>query len=221
MVAVFLCAITAGAQTTATPVFTLPAGTYSMPQSTTITDSTAGAVILWCYNVSSSCTPATSYSGSIYINPPSTVELCSNATASGHPQSATACALYTNGGASGTTATPPTASPAAGSYTAAQTVSLTTTNLCAHMLLFRVRAGLLHHGRLDAGLHFDGFCRRFESYLSNCEYDHQRYRRRGEFDHRRLGIDALRIKLAGRMEATRLLWQSLVEHHCLQQRRRG
>ena len=133
MVAVCLCAIKAGAQTTATPVFTLPAGTYSMPQSTTITDSTAGAVILWCYNVSSSCTPATSYSGSIYINPPATVELCSNATASGHPQSATACALYTNGGASGTTATPPTASPAAGSYTAAQTVSLTTTNLCAHM----------------------------------------------------------------------------------------
>jgi hypothetical protein len=82
---------------TATPVITLPTGTYTMPQNTTITDSTTGASIKWCYTGTGTCTPATAYSGSIYINPATTETICANATASGYTQSNTACNYYTAG----------------------------------------------------------------------------------------------------------------------------
>lgn len=83
-------------QVAATPIFTLPAGGYTMPTNTTVTDSTTGATILWCYNGTTSCTPATPYTSSIYIDPASAVTLCANATAAGYSQSPTACAMYTS-----------------------------------------------------------------------------------------------------------------------------
>jgi acid phosphatase len=67
----------------ATPTFSLPGGTYTMPQFTTIT--AAASPILWCYTpttATTSCVPATTYTGKIYINPATTEALCA-ATAGG------------------------------------------------------------------------------------------------------------------------------------------
>ena len=103
------------ADVTATPVITLPTGTYSMPTSTTITDSTPGASIHWCYVGTGTCTPATAYTSSIYLNPASTVTICANATAAASGVSATTCNYYT-------AAPVPTATPvinlASGTYVA-------------------------------------------------------------------------------------------------------
>jgi hypothetical protein len=123
-------AVTYG-QVTATPVFTLPTGTYTMPTSTTITDSTTGASILWCFTGSGTCTPATAYSGSIYVDPAAVDILCANATASGFSQSPTICATYT--AASSNVAAPPTFSPAAGSYSGTRSVTLSTTTAGANI----------------------------------------------------------------------------------------
>ena len=115
-------ALSARAQTTAAPVFTLPAGTYVMPQNTTITDTTAGAAILWCFTASSTCTPATAYTSSIFIDPVTVDILCAKATASGLAQSQTVCATYTT--AAGTAAAAPTLSLSTGTYSGMQTVTL-------------------------------------------------------------------------------------------------
>ncbi|HEX4065634.1 MAG TPA: chitobiase/beta-hexosaminidase C-terminal domain-containing protein [Acidobacteriaceae bacterium] len=106
------------AQTAATPGISLGTGTYAMPQSTTITDGTAGASILWCYTGVGACTPATAYTGAIYVDPTTTETICANATASGYAQSATACAYYTNAGEM--PAATPAITPASGTYTMPQ-----------------------------------------------------------------------------------------------------
>lgn len=82
------------ANVTATPVISLATGTYTMPRNTTITDTSAGAAILWCEVDSGTCSPSTPYSGSININSAATVTLCANATASGYAQSLTVCNTY-------------------------------------------------------------------------------------------------------------------------------
>ena len=117
----FVCLTVAHAQTTATPTISLATGTYTMPQNTTISDGTSGASILWCYTGVGTCTPATSYSGSIYVDPTATETICANATASGHTQSATACAYYTN--AASVTATPVISLPT-GTYTMPQNTTI-------------------------------------------------------------------------------------------------
>lgn len=89
------CAIVGRADTTATPVITLATGTYAMPTSTKITDSTSGSAIEWCYVGTGTCTPATAYSGSIYISPTTTETICANATALGDTISTTVCSIYT------------------------------------------------------------------------------------------------------------------------------
>jgi hypothetical protein len=109
----------------ATPTISPASGPYTMPQNATITDSTSGASILWCYAVNTACTPATSYTGTIYMDPVAEETICAYATASGYSQSATACNTYTSGSA--TLASTPTASPAAGTYSGTQTVTLSTT----------------------------------------------------------------------------------------------
>ena len=108
--------------TTATPVITLATGTYIMPQSTTITDATAGATILWCHSASGGCTPGTTYTSSIDINLATAETVCANAA--GQAQSATVCATYTAGRS--TAAAAPTFSLTAGAYTGPQTVTLST-----------------------------------------------------------------------------------------------
>jgi hypothetical protein len=89
------------AQTTATPVITVPTGSYAMPITTTLTDSTSGASFLWCWVTTGTCIPATAYTtSSIYIDPPSALTICVNATATGYGVSSTVCHTYTNSGTS-------------------------------------------------------------------------------------------------------------------------
>ena len=116
------CAAVSRATTTATPNITLPTGTYVMPTNTTITDSTPGAAIKWCYTGSGTCTPATAYSGTIYINPATKETICANATASGDSTSATACNYYT--AATGQTTTPVITLPT-GTYVMPQNTTIT------------------------------------------------------------------------------------------------
>ena len=98
------CAITSRADTTAPPVITLATGTYAMPTSTTIIDSTPGASIAWCFTATGACVPATAYTGSIFVNPATMESICANATAPGSSTSSTVCAVYT--AAPALTATP-------------------------------------------------------------------------------------------------------------------
>ena len=111
------------ADVTATPVISLATGTYAMPTSTTITDSTPGASIQWCYTVTGTCTPAMAYSGSIYVDPATTESICANATATATGTSATVCSYYT-------AAPAPTATPvinlASGTYVITATDNTTT-----------------------------------------------------------------------------------------------
>lgn len=78
----------------ANPVITLAGGTYGMPTSTTITDSTGGAVISYCTS-STTCIPGTTYSTSILLT--GTSVLCANAIATGFSVSSTICNSYTSG----------------------------------------------------------------------------------------------------------------------------
>jgi hypothetical protein len=104
---------------TAPPVFSLAAGTYVMPQNTTITDATAGASIFWCYIAAGTCTPATPYAGSIYMDPATSLVICANATAPGYTQSSPVCGTYTSGVAS------PVITLASGTYAMPQTTTIT------------------------------------------------------------------------------------------------
>lgn len=78
------------------PSLSLASGTYTMPTSTTISDSAPGAAILWCYIASGSCTPTTMYTGSIYIDPSSSETICTTAWAPGEGQSTPQCNTYKN-----------------------------------------------------------------------------------------------------------------------------
>lgn len=105
--------------TAATPVITLSPGTYTMPQTTTITDSTGGSTITYDQVTSGTCTPNTTYTGAVTINAASTT-VCAYATASGFNQSATATSAYTQS----VTATP-AITLAGGTYTFPQTTTIT------------------------------------------------------------------------------------------------
>src|ERR1022692_3904954 len=94
MLLISLGAATLRAQTVANPVITLATGSYPMPQSTTITDSTSGASIFWCYVSTGTCTPTTAYSGSIYVDPATTESICAKATKSGYTGSSTVFNSY-------------------------------------------------------------------------------------------------------------------------------
>jgi hypothetical protein len=118
----FLGATACRALSTATPSITLATGSYVMPTSTTITDSTSGSSIEWCYVNSGTCTPATSYAGSIYVDPASTETICAYATASGYTQSSTVCNYYTT--AIAKTATP-VITLATGSYVMPTSTTIT------------------------------------------------------------------------------------------------
>lgn len=124
------------ADVTATPVITLATGTYPMPTSTTVTDSTPGASIQWCYTATGTCTPALAYTGAIYLNPASTVTICANATSTATGTSATACNYYT-------AAPVPTATPvinlASGTYVMPATTTIADFTAGASILWCRSR----------------------------------------------------------------------------------
>jgi hypothetical protein len=105
----------------ATPVFSPVAGTYTSAQTVTITDTTAGATIYYTTNGTAPTTGSTKYTGAITVSATETIEAI--AVATGYTNSAVATAAYT--------ITPPAAtpvfSPVAGTYTSAQTVTITDT----------------------------------------------------------------------------------------------
>ena len=104
--------------TAATPTFSPTAGTYASAQSVTLSDATPGAIIYYTINGTTPTASSTVYSGAIAVS--STETLQAIAAASGYSTSAVATALYTVN----LPAASPAFSPVAGTYTSAQSVSL-------------------------------------------------------------------------------------------------
>jgi hypothetical protein len=113
--------VVSAAAPAATPTFSVPAGTYTSTQSVTITDSTTGAAIYYTTNGTTPTTSSTLYSGAITVSATETVEAI--AVATGYTNSAVASATYTI--QTQTAAATPVFSPAAGSYTSTQSVTIT------------------------------------------------------------------------------------------------
>lgn len=100
------------------PVISPAAGTYSSTQTVNITDSTAGTTIYYTTNGTTPSTSSAVYSGPISVSTSETVEAI--AVESGYTNSAVASAAYTINNALAA----PVISPAAGTYSSAQTVSI-------------------------------------------------------------------------------------------------
>ena len=111
--------ITIGQPAAATPVISPSSGSYSSPQPVTITDSTAGSSIFYTLDGSQPTASSTKYAGSFTVSASTTVNAI--ATAPNFSNSATATSLITIG----QTAATPVISPATGSYTSPQTVTIT------------------------------------------------------------------------------------------------
>ncbi len=77
----------------ATPILSVPGGTYTAVQTVTITDATAGAVIHYTTDGSTPTASSTSYSGAITVSVTETLQAI--AIANGFSESAPAAALYT------------------------------------------------------------------------------------------------------------------------------
>ena len=105
----------------ATPTFSPPPGPYTATQPVTIFDTTSGATIYYTTNGTMPTTSSTAYSGPITVSSTETLEAI--AAAPGDTPSGVASAAYTIGPALPSVATP-TFSPAAGSYSSAQTVTV-------------------------------------------------------------------------------------------------
>ncbi|HUA97159.1 MAG TPA: chitobiase/beta-hexosaminidase C-terminal domain-containing protein [Terracidiphilus sp.] len=103
----------------ATPMFSPVGGTYTSVQKVTISDATNGAMIYYTTDGSTPTTSSAEYTGAITINSSETIKAI--ATASGYSTSAVASATYT---INQPEATPPVFTPAAGTYTSAQTVTI-------------------------------------------------------------------------------------------------
>jgi hypothetical protein len=111
-----------GTPATATPTFSVVAGTYSSAQSVTISDTTPGATIYYTTNGTTPTTSSTVYSGAITVSVSETLEAI--ATASGYTTSALATAAYTINLAGAAT---PTFSVPGGTYSSTQSVTISDT----------------------------------------------------------------------------------------------
>jgi hypothetical protein len=109
----------------ATPTFAPAAGTYSSAQHVTISCTTAGAKIYYTTNGSTPTTSSTVYAGAITVSATETVKAI--ASASGDQQSNVGSAAYTIGAAPAPVVATPTFAPAAGTYSSAQSVTISCT----------------------------------------------------------------------------------------------
>ncbi len=103
----------------AAPTFLPAPGNYAAAQSVTLTDATAGAVIYYTIDGSTPTTSSTKYTAAIAV--PATKTIKAIATATGYAASPAAAAAYTIGAPTAA----PAISPKAGSYTVAQSVTIT------------------------------------------------------------------------------------------------
>jgi hypothetical protein len=101
-----------------TPTFSLAAGTYSTSQTVTISDATAGATIYYTTNGATPTTSSTKYTGAITVSATETIKAI--AVATNYSNSAVATAAYTISAVLPS----PTFSPAAGTYSTSQTVTI-------------------------------------------------------------------------------------------------
>jgi Chitobiase/beta-hexosaminidase C-terminal domain len=108
--------------TAATPTFNPAPGAYSSAQSVTLLDTTPGAVIYYTTNGTAPSQNSTVYGGAIPVSATTTIEAI--AVASGYNNSGTAIGSYT---ITLPTAATPTFNPAPGTYTSAQSVTLSDT----------------------------------------------------------------------------------------------
>ena len=106
--------------TTAIPAFSPAGGTYSTAQSVTISCATSGATIRYTTDGNTPMSSSTVYSGPIKVSKTTTIK--AYATSSGMTDSAVATATYTIG-TTQQVATP-TFSPAGGTYSTAQSVTI-------------------------------------------------------------------------------------------------
>lgn len=109
-------------QAAATPVISPAGGTFTAAQSVTITDSTAGATIYYTTDGTPPTTSSAKYTAAISVTTSETIEAI--AVASGYNTSSTASEIFTINTTTPTTATP-VISPAGGTFTAAQSVTIT------------------------------------------------------------------------------------------------
>ena len=108
----------------AMPTFSPAAGTFTAAQTITLADTTAGAIIFYTTDGSTPTTLSTEYTTSFSVSKAGSTTVNAIALAAGGTASSVASATYViNLPAAGVTATP-TFSPAAGTYTSAQTVTL-------------------------------------------------------------------------------------------------
>ncbi len=112
--------ISGGTETVATPSFSPAGGTYSTAQSVTISSATSGATIRYTTNGSDPTSSSTVYTGPITIS--TTTTLKAKAFKSGLADSGIASATYTISSASQVAT--PTFSPAGGTYSSAQSVTI-------------------------------------------------------------------------------------------------
>ena len=105
------------AQTTSVPAISPAAGTYAKSQQVTITDATAGAAIYYTVNGSAPTTASAKYSGPITVSSDSTVQAV--ALASGDSLSSVMSASYS------IRASTTIIEPVSGTYTSAQSVTIT------------------------------------------------------------------------------------------------
>jgi streptogramin lyase len=115
-------AYTIGNSQTAAPTFSPAEGTYTSVQTVTISDTTPGATIYYTTDGTIPTTSSNKYTGPITVS--STETIVAIAVANGYSQSGSYSAAYT---INIPTAAGPTFSPAGGTYTSAQTVTISDT----------------------------------------------------------------------------------------------
>ena len=109
-------------QQVAAPTFTPAAGTYTAAQNVTIACATSGADIYYTLDGSNPSTSSTKYTGPIAISATTTVKAI--AVKSGMTNSVVASATYTINSSAPEAPAAPTFTPAAGTYTTAQNVTI-------------------------------------------------------------------------------------------------